>query len=1081
MESEENLDQKLVENPVIQGPSRAPTNFQKESYAGDFTQHDSQGSAPSPVTFPSSFLRFSEPELLELMFSSLRRRSLSNHLPCLHESLASCFDNISDHAKSIFGAPTLVAFAPISSPVGSRGRAPKVAPAAHSSPSPSLPPVLPSTIPTLVPSKSSSLKAVAVAVPVTAICTLVIAGLALLLYRKFQLSKSSEQKEHDKVRDDKPLLCPWYCDEDLSLKHHKQFGPDHILNSQAASAQESGGKIFTETNRIKPAEVQHVHEFPGTNDIASEGIGWQFGGGQWEGAYYNNMIYHTMLSSGSSFSRSGSFSLSHSFKRSDSFEDLQHPSAAIHAPPAIAIPSRSQESATVRALSSNSESVSIAASIGHRLPVPAFSTSLPPRPPPPTPPPSVPALLNHHSPVTGPHPPLPLPPAFVRSQLLQTSPAQLSPSVFHDPLLHPFPVSVPTPSSASVAHAALPHPSSQAPPVTSSTSVSHASPLHSGSPPLPPPPPAKSNSHASLVHPRPPPVPPPPPPTSISHASLLHPHPPPVPPPPPPTSVSHALPLRQGPPPPPPPVLPGSFLRPSPPPVPLPPPTPNPPLAPSRPPPAPLRGQNPPPKMPPPPLIPPSRTGLGKKKDQAPVSSQKIGKEEKDEANLPKLKPLFWDKVKANTNHSMVWDKLDSGSFRVDEEMMNTLFGYALPATPVKQVKSQPSTALKGPRILDSKRAQNIAIQLRPLGLTKDEIHDALLEGEGLSIEVLEALLKMAPTQDEERKLKDYTGDVAELDPAERFLITLLEVPLAFQRCRDMLYRASFADEFLQVEEPLKILKAACIELKGSRSFRKMLEAVLKTGNRMNMGTYRGDAQGFKLDTLLKLADVKSVDGKFTLLHFVIQEILRNENSRSAHVTEENLSQKGSLNGLSSNPTDASAGSSGRSEIQMNIADSDQSQGKDDFVGIGSKMVLGMSTELANVKRAAEFDVTALKSGVLKLANGLQRIKDVVSVEHFDRRASKSRNRSFSSSEDLYQSSMLSFVNKSEADITRIQGEMNEVLEMVKKLSIYFENEASKDEANFCRVFQIVKNFLALLDKACKDVSKLKEKGPQRH
>jgi hypothetical protein len=61
-----------------------------------------------------------------------------------------------------------------------------------------------------------------------------------------------------------------------------------------------------------------------------------------------------------------------------------------------------------------------------------------------------------------------------------------------------------------------------------------------------------------------------------------------------------------------------------------------------------------------------------------------------------------------------------------------------------------------------------------------------------------------------------------------------------------------------------------------------LLEAVLKTGNRMNVGTYRGGAQAFKLDTLLKLADVKGIDGKTTLLHFVVQEMVRAEGMRVA-------------------------------------------------------------------------------------------------------------------------------------------------------------------------------------------------------
>ncbi|RRT85663.1 hypothetical protein B296_00008646 [Ensete ventricosum] len=55
----------------------------------------------------------------------------------------------------------------------------------------------------------------------------------------------------------------------------------------------------------------------------------------------------------------------------------------------------------------------------------------------------------------------------------------------------------------------------------------------------------------------------------------------------------------------------------------------------------------------------------------------------------------------------------------------------------------------------------------------------------------------------------------------------------------------------------------------------------------MNDGTFRGGAQAFKLDTLLKLADVKGTDGKTTLLHFVVQEIIRSEGVRAVRMARE--------------------------------------------------------------------------------------------------------------------------------------------------------------------------------------------------
>lgn len=66
---------------------------------------------------------------------------------------------------------------------------------------------------------------------------------------------------------------------------------------------------------------------------------------------------------------------------------------------------------------------------------------------------------------------------------------------------------------------------------------------------------------------------------------------------------------------------------------------------------------------------------------------------------------------------------------------------------------------------------------------------------EGLGSELLETLVKMAPTKEEEIKLRDYHGDTSKLGSAERFLKAVLDIPFAFKRVEAMLYRANFDTE----------------------------------------------------------------------------------------------------------------------------------------------------------------------------------------------------------------------------------------------------------------------------------------------
>jgi hypothetical protein len=47
-----------------------------------------------------------------------------------------------------------------------------------------------------------------------------------------------------------------------------------------------------------------------------------------------------------------------------------------------------------------------------------------------------------------------------------------------------------------------------------------------------------------------------------------------------------------------------------------------------------------------------------------PKATVEAGAEGEADAPKAKLKPFFWDKVQANSDHSMVWSQIKSGSFQ---------------------------------------------------------------------------------------------------------------------------------------------------------------------------------------------------------------------------------------------------------------------------------------------------------------------------------------------------------------------------------------------------------------------------------
>ncbi|XVE50509.1 hypothetical protein DITRI_Ditri01bG0167900 [Diplodiscus trichospermus] len=466
----------------------------------------------------------------------------------------------------------------------------------------------------------------------------------------------------------------------------------------------------------------------------------------------------------------------------------------------------------------------------------------------------------------------------------------------------------------------------------------------------------------------------------------------------------------------------------------------------------------PPPGTGPPPPRPPPAMLLGSKMPRPPGGPPRppnaisgLGSGSSDDAHAPKtkLKPFFWDKVAASPEQAMVWNQIKAGSFQFNEEMIENLFGYA----PADKNRSDRKKESQDPvpqyiQLIDHKKAQNLAILLRALNVTTEEVCDALREGNELPVDLLQTLLKMAPTADEELKLRLYCGEISQLGHAERFLKVLVDIPFAFKRMEALLFMSSLDEEVTFTKESFETLEVACKELRSSRLFLKLLEAVLKTGNRMNDGTFRGGAQAFKLDTLLKLSDVKGVDGKTTLLHFVVQEIIRTEGLRAARVARESKSF-----------------SSIKSEDLLEDVSPDN---EEHYRSLGLQVVSRLSSELENVKKAAALDADNLTGTVAKLGHAILKSRDFLNSEM------KS-----TEEESGFHEALKSFVPNAEVEVMSLLEEEKRIMALVKSTGDYFHGNARKDEG--LRLFVIVRDFLIILDKVCKEVKDAPRKPAQTH
>uniref|UniRef100_A0A8C6SP07 FH2 domain-containing protein n=1 Tax=Neogobius melanostomus TaxID=47308 RepID=A0A8C6SP07_9GOBI len=114
------------------------------------------------------------------------------------------------------------------------------------------------------------------------------------------------------------------------------------------------------------------------------------------------------------------------------------------------------------------------------------------------------------------------------------------------------------------------------------------------------------------------------------------------------------------------------------------------------------------------------------------------------------------------------------------------------------------------------------------------------------------------------------------LDKPEQFLYQLSQIPNFSQRVFCILFQSTFLECITTVERKIVILQRVCKNVQGSESVLRVLGLVLAFGNYMNGGNRtRGQADGFTLDILPKLKDVKSSDNSQSLLSYVVAYYLK--------------------------------------------------------------------------------------------------------------------------------------------------------------------------------------------------------------
>ncbi|KAK6328053.1 hypothetical protein J4Q44_G00000310, partial [Coregonus suidteri] len=310
------------------------------------------------------------------------------------------------------------------------------------------------------------------------------------------------------------------------------------------------------------------------------------------------------------------------------------------------------------------------------------------------------------------------------------------------------------------------------------------------------------------------------------------------------------------------------------------------------PPPPPLPGMGGPPPPPPPPpcglgsLVPPLPMGLY----ALSMAHEKPPRKGVVEPPRP-MKPLYWTRIQLNSAQhkkeasvSLVWDKIEEPDVNFEE------FVELFSKTAVKEKKKPlsdtitKSKAKQVVKLLNNKRSQAVGILMSSLHLDMKDIQHAILHLDNtvVDLETLQALYENRAQQDEMEKIDKHIksskdkDNAKPLDKPEQFLSQLHQIPNFSGRVFCILFQSTFSEWISSILRKLEILQRVCTTLQSGQCVMQVLGLVLAFGNFMNGGNRtRGQADGFNLDILPKLKDVKSSDNTRSLLSYIVAYYLR--------------------------------------------------------------------------------------------------------------------------------------------------------------------------------------------------------------
>lgn len=262
-----------------------------------------------------------------------------------------------------------------------------------------------------------------------------------------------------------------------------------------------------------------------------------------------------------------------------------------------------------------------------------------------------------------------------------------------------------------------------------------------------------------------------------------------------------------------------------------------------------------------------------------------------------KMKQLQWDKLPQQQVGKTLWkdeepekEKEMLAKLQSDGVWMEMEEDFKAKQLMINLMARQRQAELKSVLDPQTKKRVEILIQ-RVKRMEPEEIARRIqqFDQEMCSENFLSELKGVLPTPEQIGKLNVYRNaepeELAGLHPSDRLMVKLIQIDRLGPRIEGMLYKCKFEEQWLLLDDGARKVGEAGDALLHAKHFKEVLNLILMIGNYMNGTGIKGGAFGFRVSSINKLVDTKSVNNT-TLLHFLERTIHKHFSSMEEFVDE---------------------------------------------------------------------------------------------------------------------------------------------------------------------------------------------------